>query len=228
MNRSLWYLGLLLIATGVTVSAVPTGSYSTIAGDRPVDVSVADENEGPIALVETGNDVTRPGRGPGNAPGNGNGPGNAPGSGNDDGNQPETAVAAFVNNMDTAVTVTYEASVDADEVVLRTTSDEITIQRGGQKRLFAACDPPNGGAGTATMTVTVVEANADGTTISDAEFEAQFSYDCPGRDSDRSDGGDGEDGEEDDEDNGDSEDDEDNGDSEDDGGDDSEGDDEDD
>ncbi|ADQ68703.1 hypothetical protein C499_13190 [Halogeometricum borinquense DSM 11551] len=159
MSRSLWYLGLLLIIGGVTLGAVPTSSYSTIAGDRPVSVSVADDDEAFLALTETGATVRNPGNGDGNS---------------------GTAIASLVNNLDSDMTVSYEASVDTDAVSLKTTSETTTIDRGSQERIFASCNPPNGGSGTATLTVTVNEAEAANAKITDATLQAQFDYDCPG------------------------------------------------
>ncbi|SEF65587.1 AsmA family protein [Halobellus limi] len=155
MNRSLLYVGLLFILVGATLTIVPTASFSTIAGDRPVDVSVADDSEAFVAVANTQTPVTQPGDG--------------------------VAVAELVNNLDASMTVEYEASVTSGSVAVENPSRTVTIPQGGREPITVACSPPGGGAGTATLRIDVVEARGGSATITDATLETTVEYDCPGR-----------------------------------------------
>lgn len=157
MSRSLWYLGVLLIIAGVVFSAVPTGSYSTIAGSRPVDVSIADDDSAVIALVDTGESVTNPGQGGGGTP-----------------------VARLFNNFDSTLTVRFDVAVDTEAVTVSDPEDPVTIAPSDGHQITARCTPSVGGSGTATLTVTVIEATGDRARVTDAVLTAQFPYDCPG------------------------------------------------
>ncbi|WP_435185953.1 hypothetical protein [Halobellus sp. EA9] len=155
MQRSFQYIGLSLVILGAMLTIVPTGSFSTIAGDRPVDVAVAGDSEAFIAIIDTNNEVTQPGS--------------------------ATTVAELENNLESSMTVEYEASVDTDALAVQNPSETTTIRQGGRTPLEVTCSPPNGGSGTATLTVEIVEATGQSATIKDATLEVPVEYDCPGR-----------------------------------------------
>lgn len=155
MQRSLQYVGLSLVVLGAMLTVVPTGSFSTIAGDRPVDVAVAGDGDAFLAIVDTNNEVTKPGS--------------------------SVTVAELENNLNSSMTVEYEASVDTDSLSVATPADTTTIRQGGREPLEVTCSPPNGGSGTATLTVDVIEAAGQSAVIRDATLEAPVEYDCPGR-----------------------------------------------
>ncbi|MFB1065050.1 hypothetical protein [Natrinema sp. H-ect4] len=155
MARLLLYVGLALMVVGVGLFAVPTGSFSSIGGDRPVDISLADDDNAFLGMHETGVEVNHPTK--------------------------AVRVAEIRNNFDSSLTVSYEASIDSDAVSLEHPSESVTISQGSNQAIRATCAPPNGGSGTATLTVTVHEAEADGTTLSEATLEASVNYDCPGK-----------------------------------------------
>ncbi|WP_144906333.1 hypothetical protein [Halobellus captivus] len=191
MNRSLWYLGLLVIAAGITFTAVPTG-FGTMLGDGSSPFQTPDRSQGPITLVGTGNEITR-GVSPSTASSislasspasSSSASSTATSSTRRDAetaaNRSETVVAALVNRGDAAANVTYEARVDSDAIELRTASDEITVPRGGQHLLFATCAASDGDAGTATLTVTIVEAHVGDATVTDRDLSAELSFECTG------------------------------------------------
>ncbi|MFA1609980.1 hypothetical protein [Halobellus rubicundus] len=155
MQRSLQYIGLSLVILGAMLTIVPTGSFSTIAGDRPVDVAVAGDSEAFIAIDGTNNVVTQPGS--------------------------STTVAELENNLDSGATVQYEASVSVGSLSVANPSETVTIPQGGTTPIEVSCVPPKGGAGTATLTIDVIEAESDSATITGATLEAPVEYDCPGR-----------------------------------------------
>ncbi|MCO8265816.1 hypothetical protein ACOZ4B_09430 [Haloferax prahovense] len=185
MNQNLWYAGVLIAVLGVTLAAVPTGSFSSVSGQRPVDVSVVDDDRALVALEPTGEVVTSPSRG------------NA------------VAVGSIVNNLDTDVTVEYSARLDTNALSLAQSGGSPTLSRGGEHQVTAYCRRPNTGSGVATLIVEVDSAQADGVSISDATLEARVEYDCTsgngggnpgngggddGGDGDGGDNGDGDDG----------------------------------
>jgi hypothetical protein len=155
MRRSFQAIGLSLIVLGAMLTIVPTGSYSSIAGDRPVDVTVAGDSEAFVAIIDTNNEVTQPGN--------------------------PVTVAELENNLNSSMTVEYEASVDTDALAVRNPDQTRTVRQGGRAPLEVTCSPPNGGSGTATLTVEVVEAAGQSATIRDASLEVPVEYDCPGR-----------------------------------------------
>ncbi|WP_435064836.1 hypothetical protein [Halobaculum sp. EA56] len=152
MSRSLWYLGVILIIGGLAFSVVPTGSYGTIAGDRPVDVSVASDSEAFVALQGAKNQV----------------------SGSGDG----SVVAYLTNNLQSSMTIEYEATVRSDTVSVEQSSNTVTVSRGSRHGITVACSSQNSGSGTATLEVTVIEAKTGSATVRDATLETTFEYDC--------------------------------------------------
>jgi len=155
MQRSLQYVGLSLVVLGAMLTVVPTGSFSTIAGDRPVDVAVAGDGDAFLAIIDTNNEVTQPGS--------------------------RVTVAELENNLNSTMTIEYEASVGTDSLSVANPAATATIRQGGREPLEVTCSPPNGGSGTATLTVDVIEASGRSATITDATLEAPVEYDCPGR-----------------------------------------------
>ncbi|ELZ80055.1 hypothetical protein C454_12663 [Haloferax gibbonsii ATCC 33959] len=154
MNQNLWYAGVLIVVLGVTLAAVPTGSFSSVSGQRPVDVSVVDDDRALVALEPTGEVVTSPSRG------------NA------------VAVGSIVNNLGTDVTVDYTASIDVNALSLAQSGGSPTLSRGGEHQVTAYCRRPNAESGVATLVVEVDSAQADGVSISGATLEARVEYDC--------------------------------------------------
>ncbi|WP_336021593.1 hypothetical protein [Halobellus salinisoli] len=154
MHRALLYVGVAFVLVGAMLAIVPTASFSTIAGDRPVDISIADDSEAFVAIDSTDTGVTQPGNG--------------------------VAVAALVNNLGSPMTVEYEASVDAEPVTVEDPTETVTIERGETAPIRVVCAPPEGGSGTATLTINVIEARSGTTTVSDATLSTSFDYDCPG------------------------------------------------
>ncbi|WP_049985336.1 hypothetical protein [Halobellus rufus] len=154
MNGWVKLVGVLFIVVGAGAAAVPTGSFSTIAGDRPVDVSVADDSAAFVAVAGTDTVVSQPGDG--------------------------VDVAHLRNNFESAATIEYEASVDASAVSVENPSDTVTIGPSGSTPISAVCAPPAGGSGTATLQVSIVEADAGNARVTDATLETTVEYDCPG------------------------------------------------
>jgi len=184
MNRSLWYAGLLLLAAGVTLTAVP-GGYSTITGGG--EGIPAASAEAPVTLVATGTEVVAaPGTESGSTAASATSPGTATstetGSANRTVAPGDVPIAALINDVDTAATVKYAASVDSDAVTLRNPNGTVTIPEGRQQRLFARCDATDAESGSGTLRVTIVRANVSDTTITNVELTTQFQYDCPGTD----------------------------------------------
>ncbi|WP_241768157.1 hypothetical protein [Haloferax sp. ATB1] len=156
MNQNLWYAGVLIAVLGVTLAAVPTGSFSSVSGQRPVDVSVVDDDRALVALEPTGEVVTSPSRGN------------------------TVAVGSIVNNLDSDVTVEYSARLDVSALSLAQSGGSPTLGRGGEHQLTAYCQRPNAGSGVTTLVVEVDSAQADGVSISGATLEARVEYDCTG------------------------------------------------
>ncbi|WP_144906343.1 DUF4097 domain-containing protein [Halobellus captivus] len=155
MRRAWLYVGLAFVLVGAMLTIVPTASFSTIAGDRPVDVSVADDSAAFVAVSNTNTPVSQP--------------------------ENSVAVAELVNNLDGAMTIEFEASIDSSTVAVETPSDTATVQQGGRHPIYAACSPPNGGSGTATLQIDVIEARGGSATVTDATLETLVEYDCPGK-----------------------------------------------
>jgi len=154
MYQWLKVVGLLLIVVGAGAAAVPTGSFSSIAGDRPVDVSVADDSAAFVAISGTDNVVSQPGNG--------------------------VAVATLRNNFESSATIEYEASIDASAVAPEQSSRTVSLGPGESTPISAVCTPPSGGAGTTTLQVSIVEADAGNAKVTDATLETTVEYDCPG------------------------------------------------
>ena len=152
MNKTLWHVGVVVVALGVMLAIVPTGSYSTIAGERSVGVSVAADDSALIALEGATETVTKGG----------------------------SASVTLRNNLDSMATVTYEV-VDSGALAVQTNGNQpITedIPSGGGVDLTVKC-AKGSGAGPAETTVALsVEATATGATISNGTVTTSVTYDC--------------------------------------------------
>lgn len=159
MGRSMVYVGGALLFIGLLLFAAPTSSFSTIAGDRPVDVGVSNDQNALLALEGTSAEVHIPGK--------------------------ATAVGELINNFNSPVTVSYTATIQAPEVVVRQPSDTLTIRERGTARIFARCKKGAGGSGTTTLSVDVTTATANNVELTGATLETTVHYDCPGPPDDR-------------------------------------------
>jgi hypothetical protein len=177
MDRNLWYLGLLLIAAGVTFAAVPSAGFGALFGDSADGLPGDGRSEGPISLVATDTEVTD--AGPGSESTDSTSRTAAGTTEEDRTSEAGVVVAALVNDADATINVTYRARTDADAIALRNASDTVTIPQGGQHRLFARCVASTEASGTARLTVTVVETSAN-TTASNRELDVRVAYDCTG------------------------------------------------
>lgn len=152
MNKTLWRIGVVFVAFGVILAIVPTGSYSTIAGERSVGVSVAADDSALIALEGATGTVSK-------------------------GNPVSVTLR---NNLDSMATVTYEV-VDSGALTVKTKQKQpvtTDIPSGGGVDLTAKCGP-NTGAGPAETTLVIsVDATAAGVTVSEGSVTTQVTYDC--------------------------------------------------
>ncbi|WP_411964495.1 hemagglutinin repeat-containing protein [Haloferax sp. YSMS24] len=154
MNRTLWHAGVIFVAFGVMLAIVPTGSYSTIAGERTVGVSVAADDSALIALEGSMTTVTKQ----------------------------ESAAVHLVNNIDSGVTVTYGVSFDsgsASSLTVGTSNDVVSLAPGEQHPLSVSCQKPlTGNSGTGEVRVNVDAATPSANTTVDGIVTTQVSYDC--------------------------------------------------
>lgn len=154
MNRTLWHAGVVFVVLGVMLAVVPTGSYSSIAGERSVDVFVAADDSALVALQETGSVV--------------------------DSTQQGTRIADVTNNIQSTADISYTVTAASDSVT--GTNGSVSLASGGSQALYAKCTtPPTGGSGTTQVTVTVDATTANQqTTVSDATFAFTVNVNCPG------------------------------------------------
>ncbi|KAB1198165.1 MULTISPECIES: hypothetical protein [Haloferax] len=160
MKRTLWHAGVVFVALGMMFAIVPTGSYSTIAGDRSVSVSVAaDEDalvalEGPDTLVTRSNDST----------------------------------VTLRNNLESAALVRFNVTVGTKSLTVDPSSSSgVQIpSRGGETITVSCANKP--GSSNATLAVSVVAETA-GATVSNATLETDVVYDCSRRTGTGSNGG---------------------------------------
>jgi len=162
MNRSLWYVGLLVIAAGITLAAVPPGGTDGLIGTT-TDGGGASVDDLPVSLVSTGNVVTGSDRTTA-APANG------------------TSVAALVNDIDAPVNVTYAAAIDDEAVESTTATDRVTIPRGGQHLVYARCTAGPAAAGTATLRLAIQQTTVEDPIARDVVVNIEVQYDCPEED----------------------------------------------
>ncbi|KAB1187476.1 MULTISPECIES: hypothetical protein [Haloferax] len=152
MNKTLWRIGVVFVVFGVMFAIVPTGSYSTIAGERSVGVSVAADDSALIALEGATGTVSK----------------GSPVS------------VTLRNNLDSLATVTYEV-VDSGALTVKTNGNQpITtdLASGDGVSLTAKCGPNSGGGPAETTLVIAVEATATGATITDGTVTTTVTYDC--------------------------------------------------
>lgn len=152
MRRSLKYLGVVLIIVGAMLTVMPTAGFSNIAGERGVDVSIADDNSAFVAISDSDRVVRNPGG---------------------------AQVTEIVNNLESSVTVQYEASVDTNALEVEEPSDTVTIFEGSAEPIEVRCTPSVGGSGTATLQIDIIEAQGDSATVTDATLETTVEYRCP-------------------------------------------------
>lgn len=155
--RALTKFAVAFIVVGVAVSGAPTFGFSSVASDRGTTVSVAENNNALIALMDES---------PAEFPNN------------------EFVTAASVeNNIDGDVTVDYTISVSDTAVGLRFDGDESYGELTGTTTISTfkeiELDCASSGqreSNMVTMTVAITEAAGPGVGVRDAEMELVF--DC--------------------------------------------------
>lgn len=142
-----------LVVLGAFLVIVSTGGLTSVQADRGTFVDVATEDSAFVALEPTGN-MLNPQTDP-------------------------TVVGQIWNNFDVPVTVAFDVQSDFDGVAPDPASGETSLLPGETIDIEATCDPPNGGTGTATFTVTF-DADGNSVRVSDGEFTMSVAYECQG------------------------------------------------
>lgn len=186
MNRTLWYVGLLVMAAGITLAAVPPGGTDGLIGTT-ADGGGPRANDVPVSLVSTGNVVTGSNQSTAEtvtpqrrittdseSPSSVTGATTEPTNG--------TPVAALVNDINEPVNVTYTAEIDDEAVEPGVATDRVRIPRGGQHLVYARCTTESAAAGTATLRITIQQTTVAEPTARDVTVGVEFQYDCPDED----------------------------------------------
>ena len=179
MNRTAWYLGLLVIAGGITLTAIPlggTGGFVENAGDNSTSDTL------PVSLVATDNVVrvsnattdgtTSPRSPTGTIPVTRT-------AGTASESAGGTPVAALINDLETPVEVAYGADTEDETIELLRDDDRITIHQGSQHLLMARCSPESADAGSTTLRVTIQETTVEEPVAQGIVLTVEVQYDCP-------------------------------------------------
>ncbi|WP_049985333.1 hypothetical protein [Halobellus rufus] len=188
MNRNVWYVGLLVIAAGITLAAVPPGGTDGLVGPG-ADGSDPGTDGLPVSLVATDDVVTGPASGTDGAHSPTRTTASAsdasastagsPAAGTTAAPANGTPVAALVNDVDAPVNVTYAAAIDDDAVEPAAADGQVEIPRGDQRLLSARCTPGPAASGTATLRVTIRQTTVGEPVSRDVTLTAELRYDCP-------------------------------------------------
>ncbi|WP_390221957.1 hypothetical protein [Haloferax namakaokahaiae] len=155
---------MLFVVLGVAFATVPTGSFSSMAGERAVSVDVAGPGDDSLIDMRGTGEVATP--------------------------RPDflpflvffsSPEAMVVNNIGSPTTVTYQVSIDEGLSAYPRwryqSSGQSEISEGSPLEIYAWCGDTTG-SGIANLTVEISDAQAGNLTIQTATLTTRIPYDC--------------------------------------------------